>query len=68
MSDETGSRIAQMNKELEEQLARTAREVEAVVGWWGPFLDDLTAPGAVAMFHERGVKIAGSAVFCGRYR
>jgi len=46
-----------MNKELEEQFAETKRAVEAVVGRWGPFPDDLTSPGAIAIFQERGITI-----------
>jgi len=61
---ETSEQITQMNretdlkiKETSEQIARTEREVGALSGRWGEFVEGLIAPGAVAMFQERGIKI-----------
>ena len=65
MNRETDERIARTNSESDEKfnkhLARmnreTNRQIGALVGKWGQFVEGLIAPGAVAMFRERGVMI-----------
>jgi len=46
-----------MFKETGERVARTSKEVGSLSVRWGQFVEGLIAPGAVAMFQEREIKM-----------
>jgi len=44
-------------KETDKKVAETTRNVNALTGKWGKFVEGLVAPGAVRMFKERGIEL-----------
>ena len=54
---ETDKRMDRMSRETDKKIAQMSREVGALTGKWGRFVEGLIAPGAVAMFEERGIVI-----------
>lgn len=54
---ETDKRMDRMSRETDKKIAQMSREVGALTGKWGRFVEGLIAPGAVAMFEERGIEI-----------
>lgn len=44
-------------KETQKRLDQVSREISALTGKWGRFVEGLIAPGAVTMFKERGIGI-----------
>lgn len=54
---ETDERMDRRSMETDKKIAQVSREVGAIAGKWGRFVEGLIAPGAVAMFEERGIEI-----------
>jgi len=44
-------------KETDKKIGEIAKRVDALTGKWGRFVEGLIAPGAVAMFKERGIEV-----------
>ena len=54
---ETDERMDRRSMETDKKIVQVGREVGAIAGKWGRFVEGLIAPGAVAMFEERGIEI-----------
>lgn len=44
-------------KETDEEIKQVGRRIDALGGKWSRFVEGLIAPGAVAMFQEKGIEI-----------
>ena len=57
---ETDERFKKTDKKIERMSAKVeevSRSVAALIGKWRKFVEGLIAPGAVAMFKERGIEV-----------
>lgn len=44
-------------KETDKRMKETDKKIAALTGKWGRFVEGMIAPGAVAMFKERGIEV-----------